>query len=723
MSTPISGAGGGSSNAGTTDVSFQTTQAAIQQLLQQAETPAVSFGGLVSGIDTPKIVQALLAAQRAPILQLQSQQANEQAKLKAWQDVSAQLQGIQAAATTISLEATVNAKTVSVPNDVASGTVNPTASLGSFQLQVDQLATATHIRSSNGIVGSDVITSSAKLSAPVTAGTFTVNGLSVAVSSGETFDQLFAAVSAQTGGVVAGAIVDNRVQFSSTDGSNVALGAGGDTSNFLTVANLAAAPAAPVVLSASAVGVGSSGIGSAITGNDIGSVSSKLAAKITAGVFTVNGQPVTVHLGDSINVILASIATATGGAVTGSVANNHITLQSAAAIHLGSGGDSSNFLSVAKVLGQPAATSISSSGPVGVVSPGATLDKANIAGLDTNVSTGSFSINGVSVSYDPTKDTLNDVLGRINASAAGVTAAYDPNADSVELISSKTGNIDVSVSDGTGNLMARLGLASPDAHQLGESAKYEINGGPAQFSLSNTISNIVPGVKLTLQSTTASAVAVTVQQDASVGSKAVQDFVAAYNDLVDLIARDTAYDSDSRVAGILLGDSSLRTLQQDLDTALFVAGGARKGFSPPYVDVTTVGLDTGNVGSAPGTTSHLQFKDDTFKTALESNPAAVTHLLTGVFHDLSKRVLDMLAPFGPLDTMVRGQNRQIDDLQRRIDSQIDFLSRQEQVLTKQFNDLDGTLAQLQSQSSTGAAVLSALSAKAASGGSGSGKSS
>ena len=146
MSTPVSGSGSSTSSSGSTTSSQQLAQQEIQALLQQSSQPAVSFGGLVSGINTQQIVQALLAADQAPLIQMQAQQAQEQAKLVAWQDVNSKLQAMQAAADTLSLQATVSARKVTfagASGSFATAVATPSASNGSFQLQIDQLATAT----------------------------------------------------------------------------------------------------------------------------------------------------------------------------------------------------------------------------------------------------------------------------------------------------------------------------------------------------------------------------------------------------------------------------------------------------------------------------------------------------------------------------------------------------------------------------------------------------
>ncbi len=618
MSTPISSTS--SSTSTQTDTSQQDTQAAIQALLRTG--PSISFGGLVSGLNTQQIVQALLAADQAPILKLQSQQAHEQQKLTAWQDINSKLQALQAAADTLGLQGTVSAKNVvftGPSGSFATGTATPTAANGIFQLQIDQLATATKVASTTGIgqpiVGTDIATFSSKLATAVTQGTFSI------------------------------------------------------------------------------------GVTDPVTGS-------------------VTYHQVAVTLGDTWDAILANISSATSGDVTGTVTGNGIQLQSnnGQPILLGSGGDTSNFLSVAKLLGQPSATTMTSSGPVGVANPAVALDQASINGLTTGTTTGTFTINGVTINYNSTTDSLNTILDRINSSAAGVTATYDPNSDTVSLTSSKTGNIDVSVADGNGNLMASLGLLAPAAHQLGKSAKYEING-VTQYSLTNTVKNIVPGVTVTLQAVTTSPLTGTVSIDTSVGTKAIKDFVTAYNAVADLIQKDTDYNQRTKKAGIFLGDLTVSTIQQQLDQGLFISNGLQKGLTAPYTDISTIGLSTGAIGSKPGTTLDLQFDENKFQAALTTNPAAVTNLVNTVFGQLSKSVFDLIKPFGLVDSAIRAEDRQILDYQNEIDDQTQRLQDREQALNQQFNQLDEELARLQAASTTGAAVLASLAAQGAKSGS------
>ncbi len=610
MSTPISSTG--SSTTPTVDSSLQTAandRAAVQALLQnQQQGPTISFGGLVSGLSTQALIQALMSAEQAPVLQMEAQQAQEQGRLTAFQDLNSKLQTLQAAASALSLASSTVAKNVTFAGPsgtFATGTASADALAGNFSLQIDQLATPTSVSSA-------------------------------------------------------------------------------------------------------------SGAGNPITTADAVAAGNKTTPAITTGTFTVNGVPITIVNSDTYGTLFAKIHTATGNAVSASIVGNEIQLSSNSPITVGSGSDTSNFLAVAKLAAQPDVNTggvhtITSGGPVGVVDPTAVLNSANIAGLTPNVS-GSLVINGVTINYNTSKDALTDVINRINASAAGVNASYDPNSDTVTLTSSKTGNVDISVSDGSGNLVSSLSLTN---HMLGLSAKYHVNGGAAQYSLSNTVQNMVPGVNVTLQAVTSSPITANVAIDSSVGTTAIQSFVTAYNSVVDTISQTTSYDSTTRTAGIFLGDATVEEVQSQLQNAIFIANGGSLGLTSGFTDLSAIGLTTGAVGSAPGTTTDLQFDASKFQAALTQNPNAVQNLVSTVFKGASNTLLKMSGPFGLVDNAIQSETTRISDFQLQINEQNLLLQQKQQTLNTQFTNLETTLAQLQASSASGSSALAGLSSTAA----------
>jgi flagellar hook-associated protein 2 len=321
----------------------------------------------------------------------------------------------------------------------------------------------------------------------------------------------------------------------------------------------------------------------------------------------------------------------------------------------------------------------------------------------------------VTINYNTTVDTLTAVLSRISASAANVTASYDATSDTVTFTSGKTGNVDITMADGAGNMLASLNAALPAAHQLGVSAKYEVNGGASQYSLSNSVTNLQPGMSVAFTAPTpvGSPLTVSVSQNSGSGSGAITNFVTAYNSVLDTIAKDTAFDMTTKQAGIFLGDPIVSNLKQQLDQLLFVSNGQALGLSSGYTDVSSIGLSTGKVGSAPGTTSSLVFDAGKFQTALAANPGAVTNLVTTVFIKFNKTAMSIVAPRGLIDGAIQSENNTIRDYGHQIDAQNVILKQREAFYNSMFQQLEQQLALLQAQASSGAAALAALTAQQA----------
>jgi flagellar hook-associated protein 2 len=337
-------------------------------------------------------------------------------------------------------------------------------------------------------------------------------------------------------------------------------------------------------LATAAKQVGAANIGARLSASsDVSGVvlsSAPLATAVTAGTFTVNGAVVTVETSDSLQDVFTKISTATGGAVTASYdsGTDKITLSSAAAIVLGSAGDTSNFLQVAR-LTQNGTGTVTSALALGVVQAGAVLNAANFT---TAVSgSGEFQINGVSLTYDAATDTLTDVLARITNSAAGVTAQYDPVNDQVILTNKTTGNVGIALQDLTGNFLAATGLLTSSGGSLtaGTDLEYTVNGGPTLTSRSNTAtaeSHGITGLSVTALSgattTTPATATVTVGSDTAGIRTAIEDLITQYNKVQSLIETYTASSTDSDgvvTAGVLAGDRDITSLASELRQTLY----------------------------------------------------------------------------------------------------------------------------------------------------------
>ncbi len=320
---------------------------------------------------------------------------------------------------------------------------------------------------------------------------------------------------------------------------------------------------------------GAAGVSQALSpGGDLSSVTvgtAGFATPITPGTFSVNGAQVTIAATDSLQTVFNNIATATNNTVAASYdpTTDKITLTGSGPITLGSAADTSNFLQVAQLYNNSTGT-VTSSAALGRVQLGVTMTDADLktAITDGGSGQGAFTINGVTINYDASSDSVQNVMSRINSSSAGVTASYDAVNDRFTLTDKTTGDVGIAVQDVTGNFLAATGL-SGGTLQSGQNLTYTLNGGTQQLvSQSNTISaasSNIAGLSVTALQT--GSTTVTVGSDTSKLTAAVQQLVTDYNAVQSTITSDqivTTSASGAVTPGILTGDQTADNLAGDL---------------------------------------------------------------------------------------------------------------------------------------------------------------
>lgn len=573
---------------------------------------AIQVTGLASGLDTDAIIAQLMAVQRRPLQLLQGKQRTEQDRLKALGELSTRLSTLLSKVKTLNLEGTLQAKraTTNTPSTQAAvleATAGPEAAVGSFQVTVVQLATATRAQST------------AAVGQPIDAG----------------------------------------------------------------------------------VALQSAGFGTAPT----------------SGTFTINGVSISVDVTtDTLNDVIARI-NASGAGVTASLSGNKLTVTAddgITPVTLGSGADTSNFLSVTKLLASPEGTSRTSTGNLGVVQLTQPLNNARLA-TPLGSSTGTFRINGVTFTFDAAQDSLSDVLGRINTSTAGVTASYDAATDTVILAHKATGSTSISLEYVSGgDLLSSLNLLSAP-QTLGQNAEFTVDsgGGPVTYySSSNTVTDAVPGVTLKLLRESPDPVTVTVSQDADAAVKAVKEFVDAYNAAMDYLRTVTRVDPTGANRGPLSGDGGLRRIESSLRSVLTSPA---DGLTGTYTSLLDVGLSFGAVGSAVGTTNTLQLNETAFRDALADDPDAVARVfnaLSGTEKGVTQKLAGLLDDYtkldGVLDQREEAVQDRITDIQEQLDRMEERLAAQEALLRRRFLLLETSLARLQGVQATLAGSLAAI---------------
>jgi flagellar capping protein FliD len=121
---------------------------------------------------------------------------------------------------------------------------------------------------------------------------------------------------------------------------------------------------------------------------------------------------------------------------------------------------------------------------------------------------------------------------------------------------------------------------------------------------------------------------VTVAQDTSTAVNNVNTFIAAYNTALDTIENDTKYDASTKTQSVLTGDSTIQGIESQLKSMLSSAAQVPAGST--YSTLEDIGISTGALGSAPGSTNHLLLDQSKLTAALQTNASAVFSVLSGL---------------------------------------------------------------------------------------------
>jgi len=406
---------------------------------------------------------------------------------------------------------------------------------------------------------------------------------------------------------------------------------------------------------------------------------SGISTQITAGTFTLNGvqftvNPATTSLNTLIGQINASAAgvTAAYNASTDTISFTNTTPGNTAIINFGATGDTSNLLAAFGVQGALQTTDVNGST---TVAGARILGAANIAdNLNTvtfaggAISAGNFRINGVTITVDPTQDSLGDVIARINASDAGVTATFDQTNDTIRVVSKSLGSRTINFQGGTSNFLSVTNLVAA-TQTAGIDAQYRIDGGAIQTSNSNEVTTAISGVALSLRGIGTSTVSVAPDVDATVED--VKSFADKFNESIAKLNDLTKED------GSLENDGSLRTIDSFLRQNVF---GRVLGLPGNIESLRDIGISTGDAFDADAV-FQLQIDETKLRAAILANKDGVAQLFTnGDDTGLMDTMFDFIdgatastgylnervKAGGTIDSQIQSYNDRIDALERSI---------------------------------------------------------
>lgn len=320
--------------------------------------------------------------------------------------------------------------------------------------------------------------------------------------------------------------------------------------------------------------------------------------------------------------------------------------------------------------------------------------------LSIGVGSKSFSFN-VSAT-----DTLSDIAGNINKSSSnpGVTATVVYGAGGAQLLlsSSKTGEangftLDANATSSSGLLAMAGKLGSPGASEA-KDAQLTLDG-IAVTSASNNVSGAIDGVAINLAKTGSSSL--TVSQDTSVATDAVQAFVDAYNSYTDTVGTLSSYDTQTRQAGVLLGDTTLTSVQRTISSLL-----SSKVSGNGIGSLASLGVTRGPEGK-------LGVDADRLNSALTSNPSAVQDLFAGP-NGYATQLNKALDGFTGVGGVIGAREQSLTASLKKLDTQQASLDARsavyEKQLRQQYTALDSLTARLSNTSSYLTSALRQLEA-------------
>ena len=341
------------------------------------------------------------------------------------------------------------------------------------------------------------------------------------------------------------------------------------------------------------------------------------------------------------------------------------------------------------------------------------LEDGNTSFLASGTTTGDIQlqVGGASgTTYDivitqGSNDTVSTLASYINAQNWGVTAnvVTDANGARLALYSQSTGTpgaLSVTSNDTSLNFNAPVG---------GTNASLTVDGVPIS-SATNTVTGVISGVTLNLASTDSGApVQVTVGPDTAQATTAINNFVNAYNAVVNNLNTQFTVNPATNNEGPLGGDSFLRSLQSSLlnDVTYSMTGASE------LVNLAALGIDMNN----DGTLTVNQVATDTHPSlanVLATNPSAVQSFFqnasgAGFAQNFNNDLVDLTdVTDGILNVDIAGNKAQQKALATQITNLQDRLAAQQAMLTTRYALVNATLEAYPSLLYTVTAMLGAM---------------
>jgi len=293
------------------------------------------------------------------------------------------------------------------------------------------------------------------------------------------------------------------------------------------------------------------------------------------------------------------------------------------------------------------------------------------------------------------KDLIND-----DTNNPGVTATIVNDGTNYRLVltgndsgSSNTITIDSGTTlDGTGGTVDFTASSFTETKSASD-AVFTIDG--LQITRStNTVSDVITGVTIDLKRAGASTTfSITADTDAI--KENIQSFVDAYNEVISFLSTNMDYDTNTGEAGILIGESTARHIQERLRS---IISSAVSGVSGDIDMLAMIGITTNSeTGQLEIDTSEL---DEKLGSSLDEVAELFTLSSNGIAHQIYDYIDTVTSSIdGAITLREEGISDIIENINDTIDDLEDRLDQEREMLVKKFTALETLVSGFNTMSS------------------------
>jgi len=297
---------------------------------------------------------------------------------------------------------------------------------------------------------------------------------------------------------------------------------------------------------------------------------------------------------------------------------------------------------------------------------------------------------------DQASYTLQDIRAKIADANIGISATVVSGTGGDRLVFSgaATGSSGAfTIAAGAGSDVSLTTLASFDTTTIGlarstaQDALFSVEGVSATAS-TNTSSTVVNGLTISLLKT--GTTTLTVATDNTKVTEAVQAFVDAYNGINSLIKENSSYDTSTKKAQPLNGESTVRTIQGLISTTRTTVPATLSVAT--YQTLSSLGISAAQDGS-------LSLDSAKLSGALSSNQTEVLKTLNAYGAAFNTALTNIQTTDGVIQSRINGLGLQVKSYNDNKSTLEIRISRIEARYRAQFISLDKLVSSLQTTSS------------------------